>query len=432
MRIAWSLIGRTAVAVAAMCFPMRFALAQEPTISEMRVSGQNRYGADQVIAAIGLKPGDAFRVKDLNRAAERLGKSGVFEEVSYTYTPRGGQMMVEFKVREVTKFRKCIFDNFVWASDDELQARLEHEIPLYLGEAPESGEMLDEMSQVLEGFSKERGVSVHVERGMQQARIGDPDWRHLFTAAGLSIKMQAVSFSGALTVNRKELDVEVAELIGKEYSAARCRAFASAALIPFYRERGYLRASIDETARVLSHAQDSTEFGVEVIYTVAEGNVYRWMTSEWRGNQRMPSGDLESLTGMKPDNLANGKKIDEGWEAVKRAYGKNGYIEASLRAEPIFNESVRQVHYVVTTSEGVQYRMGSFEAVGMSPAAAERLKGKWRLKTGDIFDASYMSEFLKKDAPGALHGSLTHSSKMKTSTLLNKEQHVVDVRVELQ
>jgi outer membrane protein assembly factor BamA len=142
MRIAWSLIGRTALAVAAMCFLTRTALAQEPTISEMRISGQSRYGADQVIAAIRLKPGDAFRVKDLNRAAERLGKSGVFEEVSYTYTPRGGQMMVEFKVREVTRFRKCLFDNFVWASDDELQARLEREIPLYLGEAPESGEIL--------------------------------------------------------------------------------------------------------------------------------------------------------------------------------------------------------------------------------------------------------------------------------------------------
>jgi hypothetical protein len=244
--------------------------------------------------------------------------------------------------------------------------------------------------------------------------------------------MQAVSFSGALTVNRKELDGEVAELIGKEYSAARCRAFVSAALIPFYRERGYLRASIDETARVLSHAQDSVEFGVEVIYTVAEGNVYRWMTSEWRGNQRMPSGDLESLTGMKPDSLANGKKIDEGWEAVKRTYGKNGYVEASLTAEPVFNESGRQVHYVVTCFQRDRGSGASFEAVGMTPAAAERLKGKWRLKTGDIFDASYISEFLKKDAPGALQGSLTHSSKMKTYTLLNKEQHLVDVRFELQ
>jgi len=425
-------MGRTALAVAAMCFPMRSVLAQEPTITEMRVSGQSRYGADQVIAAIGLKPGDAFRVKDLNRAAERLGKSGVFEEVSYTYTPRGGQMVVEFKIREVTKFRKCIFDNFVWASDDELQARLEREIPLYLGEAPESGEILDEMSRVLEEFSKERGVSVHVEHGMQQARIGDPNWKHLFTAAGLSIKMQAVSFSGALTVNRKELDGEGAELIGKEYSAARCRAFASAALIPFYRERGYLRASIDEAARVMSHAQGSAEFGVEVIYTVTEGNVYRWMASEWRGNQRMPSGDLETLMGMKPDDLANGKKIDDGWEAVKRAYGRNGYIEASVTAEPVFHEGQRQVHYVVSTSEGAQYRMGSFEAVGMSPAVAERLKGKWRLKTGDIFDASYMSEFLKKDAPGVLQGSFTRSSRVKTSTLLNKELRVVDVRLELQ
>jgi outer membrane protein insertion porin family len=417
---------------AALTFAQSDANGGVPTISEIRVSGQSRFAEDQVIAASGLKSGDAFFVKNLNRAAERLGKSGVFEEVSYSYAPRGIQMDVEFKVREVTKFRRCIFDNFVWASNDDLQTRLEREIPLYLGEAPETGDMLGDLSRVLEEFSKERGVSVRVERSMHQARIGDPDWRHLFTAQGLEIKMQAVSFNGALTVNRKDLDREVADLIGKDYSVARCRAYASADLIPFYRERGYLRASIDVSARVLNHAQGSNEFGVEVIYTVTEGNVYRWMTSEWLGNQRMASADLEALTGMKPDNVANGKKIDEGWVAVKRAYGKNGYIDASLTAEPVFDEGNRRVHYAVSTSEGAQYRMGSFQAAGLPQAVAERLKSKWRLKTGDVFDMSYLSEFTKTDAPSALAGTLTRSSKIKITTLPNKEQHVVDITFQLE
>jgi outer membrane protein assembly factor BamA len=401
------------------------------TIGEIRVTGQNRLRTDRVEAAIGLKAGDLFLVKDLNRVAERLGRSGVFEEVSYMYTPHGSQVEVEFKVREVARFRKCAFDNFVWARDDELQERLQRDIPLYTGEAPESGEVLEEMSRDLEELSRERGVLVHVER-LQQGSLGAANWIHLFIAQGLHITMQAVSFSGALTVNPKELDREVAELIGKPYSAVRCRAFASAGLIPFYRERGYLRAGVEVEARIRSHSEGSDEFGVEVLFAITEGNVYRWASPEWQGNQRKSATELESLIGMKPGSVANGKKIDEGWEAVKRAYGKEGFIEANVTPEPVFDEAGRQVHYAVAITEGAQYRMGSFQATGMPQAVADRLKRKWKLTPGDVYDASYLGEFLKADAPSLLQGILTRSSRIKTTALPNREQQVVDVAFELQ
>jgi outer membrane protein assembly factor BamA len=69
-------------------------------IDAIRVSGQKRFSAEQVIAATGLKQGQIFSVKDLDAAAERLGKSGAFPDVSYSYVPQGGLIVVEFKVEE--------------------------------------------------------------------------------------------------------------------------------------------------------------------------------------------------------------------------------------------------------------------------------------------------------------------------------------------
>jgi hypothetical protein len=54
-----------------------------PKIGTIQVSGQKKFSSEQVIAASGLKPGQEFSVKDLDAAAERLGKSGAFPDVSY-------------------------------------------------------------------------------------------------------------------------------------------------------------------------------------------------------------------------------------------------------------------------------------------------------------------------------------------------------------
>jgi len=423
---------------AALCLAPAPIVAQSPasapslTIKSIVVSGQARFSGDQVLATIGWKAGQDFDVKALNRAAEILGKSGAFEEVSYTYTPHGNQVTVEFTVKEVAKFRKCIFDNFVWASDEELQARLQKDIPLYTGEAPETGTILDDISRDLEKLSQERGVTARVERRVQQASIVDPNWNHLYVAQGPQVKMQAVSFSGMLAASPKELEKDAGVLAGKDYSRARCLSFATAVLMPFYHERGYLRATANLTARVLSHAPGSNEFAVEAIYTVNEGRAYRWAAPEWKGNQRFAEADLESLTGMKAESTANEQKIEEGWAAVKKAYAKNGYFEAKITTEQVLDEAGGHVHYVVTASEGPQYRMGNFEVFGVPPKVADRLKGKWRLKTGYVFDGSYMSEFLKKDAAAALAGALQPSSKVKISTQPNQEQHVVDVTFQVQ
>jgi outer membrane protein assembly factor BamA len=271
-------------------------------IGSIRVSGQKRFSAEQVIAATGLQPEQVFNVKDLDAAAERLVKSGAFPDVSYSYVPRGGEISVEFKVQEAAKFRECVFDNFVWLTQNEIQAGLKKDVPLYIGVAPETGDLLEDISHALESLSKEKGIAVQVSRKIDQARIGDPNWSYLYSAQGTTVKVQSLRFTGKLTVNPSDLEKEAARLIGREYSEFQCGLFGSATIIPFYRERGYLQAKLGTpTPQVLSHADGSSEFVVEVIYPIAEGNVYRWTTPEWNGNATIAPASLEAVTGMKPN-----------------------------------------------------------------------------------------------------------------------------------
>jgi outer membrane protein assembly factor BamA len=399
-----------------------------PKMGAIRVSGQKKFSAEQVIAASGLRPGQDFNVKDLDAAAERLGKSGVFPDVSYSYVPQEGKMSVEFKVQEAAKFRECVFDNFVWLTGDEIQAGLRREVPLYVGVAPETGEVLDEISRGLEKLSLEKGMAVQVTRRIDQAKIGDLNWSHLYAAEGATVKVQSLRFVGALTVNPNDLQKAAARLIGQDYSEFQCRLFGTATIIPFYRERGYLQARLGTPApQVLNHTRGSSEFVVEVVYPVTEGSVYRWMPPEWSGNQMVPGVALEATTSMQASEIANARKIDEGWEAIKKLYSKSGYIEASLLAEPVFQEESKQVHFRVAVTEGSQYRMGNFQISGVPTATADRLKSRWKLKTGDVFDGSYPGEFTNKELHLALEEARKVPVKFRVMTVPDREAHVVDV-----
>lgn len=407
------------------------AQTNAPKCVSIRVLGLSRFTEDQVLAASGLKVGLPFDPQRIDAAVEKLGKSGAFAEINYSYSPQGSDVAVQLKVKEETKFHPCLFENFVWISESDLNQRLRKDVSLYVGVAPETGSIVDDVAQALEKLSQEKGVSVQVSHTIQGA-LGDPNWNHLYKAIGASVKIQSVSFTGNLSVSLRDLQHEAAPLVGRDYSSVDCNAFAKAALVPFYRERGYLQVQFAEpTTRVLSSS--SAEFSVDVDYAVSEGHVYRWAQAEWKGNASMGSSDLDTATTMKSNDLANGIKIDEAWLWVGRAYGRKGFIDAKVSAQPVFDEQSLLVRYRVTLLEGPQYHMGQFSVTGVPPDVAAKLKAHWRLLPGDIFDASYLQEFSKQETvSSALQGLLIRNSKIKVSTYPNREQHTVDVVLQLE
>jgi outer membrane protein assembly factor BamA len=408
--------------------------AAPPTkIGTIRVSGQKKFSAEQVIAATGLKQGQIFNVKDLDAAAERLGKSGAFPDVSYSYVPQGDLIAVEFKVEEAAKYRECVFDNFVWLTRDEVQAGLRRELPLFIGVVPETGDLLDDISQALEKLSKEKGISVHVTRRIDQAAIGDPNWSHLYSAQGADVKVQSVELTGTLTVNPNDLQKETSGLIGREYSEFQSGLFGTLRLLPYYRERGYLQARVETQApKILSHADGSSEYVVETVYAVTEGGIYRWDPVEWSGNVAIAPASLEAVAGMKPNEIANGKKIDEGWEAVQKEYSKSGYIEAKVSPVPVFDAQNLRVHFRVLVKEGVQYHMGNITVSGVPQKVADRLRERWRLKPGDVYDGSYPMDFVNKEVFPAVRVAGGRGPKVGVFNAPNREKHVVDVMVKVE
>jgi outer membrane protein insertion porin family len=377
------------------------ALAQQPgrTIASIEIEGLQRLSADEVIATSGLKIGALFSIAELDAAGQRLVDSGLFAKVGYRTTTKGNQLTVVFQVEEVKGGQSpVVFDNFVWFTNDELVAAIKREVPSYKGTASEAGHMTDDIKRALENLLKERGIEGTVDYAPFSSG-GKQD--HLFSVVGVPIPICALHFPGAKNVSETKLVKSSKQLTDAAYSLTSAIAYSSFILFPIYREAGQLRAKF---ARPVARLQDaaSCKGGVEVEIPVEEGPIYMWEKAEWAGNQALSPSELDEALGMKKGELANGVKIDKRLLEVGRSYGRTGHLEASLTAQPEFNDAASQVVYKIAVKEGPQYRMGKLIIKGLSDAEAQSLQQRWKLRSGEIFDSTYFEGFLSKDARDAM------------------------------
>lgn len=403
-----------------------------PVIGAIHSSGQKRFSESQIVAASGLKMGRAFDVNAIQDATQKLGRSGAFEEAQFKYRPENGQIVVEFVVKEAAKFHRCTYDNFVWASTKEINDFVRKEVPLFDGYAPETGDLQEEISGALERFLQHRQIAGHVERVQFGSRIGDPNWEHLYSVNGPVIKVQGVAFEGVKGIDEELLRKEAKPLVGRGYSFVDCRRYAEAAFIPVYRERGFLKAEVGNPESQLSkETEGSDEFSIQVTYTVKEGVAYDWVPAKWSGNQAETSAELDALVGMKQGERANGKKLDEGLEAIQQAYGKKGYLEVRMKPESVYDDANRKVEFHVPVLEGPQYTMGTLSISGVPAGNEEQIRKKWKLKPGDVYDAFYVKEFLRKDL-GSVLPAAGREMKVQSKVQPNRATHVVDVTIQVQ
>jgi outer membrane translocation and assembly module TamA len=101
---------------------------------------------------------------------------------------------------------------------------------------------------------------------------------------------------------------------------------------------------------------------------------------------------------MKAGEVANGKKFDKGLHEVQDAYANHGHIAVRMDPIPEFDDAGKNVTFKIAVNEGPQYHMGAVEFKGFSADDAFILNKRWKLKSGDVYDRSYVSRFFRDEA----------------------------------
>ncbi len=87
-------------------------------------------------------------------------------------------------------------------------------------------------------------------------------------------------------------------------------------------------------------------------------------------------------------------RLADGLQEVKTLYGARGYINSSIKIETQFDDAARVVVIRLEVNEDNVYRMGELDFRGLDNSLTAKLRAAWKLRQGDVYDATYLKEYL--------------------------------------
>jgi outer membrane protein insertion porin family len=368
--------------------------APTSTIASIKITGAQKFPADQVIAASGLKTGDVVTKDQIQDATNLLAALGIFSSVNFLYTSKGDAINLEFQVQEAPTY-PLLFDNFPWFTGEAIGNAIRTQVGLFTGEAPGDGTMIEEIAAVIEGLLASQKIKGEVAHQLLTNPVGDGMVMQ-FKVEGVPLRVQTVQFGDALAANSERLKDRVGDIRGQPYSLFAEEIFENEHIRPLYAAKGFLRAQIGPPqTQLIPDANDPKQTAVALSIPINPGPAYSWKGISWQGNAAVQSSDLDAAVNLKSGEVADGMKIEALWQKIESYYGQHGYLDMKLNAQPQFDDSAHEISYRASISEGPQYRMGDMVITGLSVDAEKRLRQAWQIAPGQVFDDGYYELHVK-------------------------------------
>jgi outer membrane protein assembly factor BamA len=372
-------------------------------LTALKVTGTARYTDKEILAASGLQIGQNAADGDFREAAQRLGDSGLFSDVVYSYSSSGAGVRLEMQLAdaEQSKLVPAHFENFVGITDDELRTALRSRVPLFQQLLPISGNLPDQISEALQAILTEKQFPGRVNYLREsQDESGGPLSAIAYRVEEVSIRIRGIEFPGATPEQTALLASAARRLTGAEYGRAALAAVAKFDLLPVYLQRGYLKATFRPSdARVVpqpspaTDAQGPAELQVDVILPVQTGKMYSTSSVDWKGNSAIKIGELAPLLHLSTGQPADAVRLLRDIENVGKLYRRRGYMTVQIKSDTQFDEEKNTVHYDLNIFEGDLYKMGELEILGLDTQATARMQGAWTLREGQPYNADYPEQF---------------------------------------
>jgi outer membrane protein assembly factor BamA len=366
----------------------------------VKATGSKHFTQNEIAAASGLPVGTVAHEEDFKKAARQLGESGAFSSITFSFTYSAAGTKLEFQVADADKFVPAHFADFVWFTDEDLLRRVHEHIPLFNGELPVSGRLPDQVSDVLQAMLVENAIAGHVEYLRSNGKSGQLESID-YNVAGVSIRIHHLEFPGAGAGELPLLQAAGEKLSDREYSRAYMSSFIEQTVLPTFHEHGYLKTScapaqpkvVKVEAPESSINQQPPTF-VDVTFPVAPGAQYKLTGWEWSGNKAISTDQLQPLLHIKAGGVANSVQLSNDLRAVQELYGSRGYVLATVKVEAVFDDAAGTVAYRLAVNEDSVFHMGELEFRGIDNNLTARLRAAWKLRPGDVYDASYLQQFL--------------------------------------
>lgn len=271
---------------------------------------------------------------------------------------------------------------------------------MFNGEVPLSGNLADRVSDVLQAMLVENAIpgNVEYERG---GKANGPVDSIVYRVSEVVIQIRNVEFTGADQVELPALKEAARRVFDREYSRSVLHALVEHQLLPVCYARGFLKAAFGEPQpTVVKKPGAESEDGprnltiVDVTFPVSPGRQYKIKNLQWSGNQLFPTDVLQKMVQAQSGDIANTVRIGDNLKDIQKLYGSRGYVAAKIEPDVELDDAAGTALVRLDVKEGAQYHMGELEFRGLDNSLTAKLRNAWKIRPGDVYDATYLSEYL--------------------------------------
>jgi outer membrane protein assembly factor BamA len=364
--------------------------AQSFPLKKVRSIGSKLFSEADIVKATGLKIGSSVTRNDLQEAADRLGQSGVFTQVTYRYDGE----TVEFALVDAGQFLPVTFENFVWFSDAELIGKIHNQVPLFNGVVPLSGNLGEQISSALDSILKEKNIPGRTTL-IPHGELGGPIESIHYQIDGIAVKLAEVRFPGATPEHAALLAEAVKELLYNPYMRNYANDSIQKNGVVVYNKLGFLKAQFAPVKAVILK-DDPSQPVVAVEVQVDEGDLYTFLAANWTGVAAVPVALLATTIDLKAGSPANAGRVVGGVQAAEKLYASKGYLNAQIKILASLDAEKHTATFNLAVTEGPIYHLGKLDLQGPDAERTELIRKVWEMREGDVYDTEYINIFVKR------------------------------------
>ena len=133
---------------------------------------------------------------------------------------------------------------------------------------------------------------------------------------------------------------------------------------------------------------------VDVTFAVTPGIPYKLKSLEWSGNRELSTETLQKMVRAEVGQTADTVRIGDNLKDIQKLYGSRGYVTATIKPDAEFDDAAGMVVLHMDVKEGAVYHMGELEFRGLDNSLTAKLRAAWKIRPGEVYDATYLSEYL--------------------------------------
>lgn len=386
------------------------ATAQENIISAIEIHGNHRIPADTIRAHIFTKPGDIYDQNAIERDFNSLWNTNYFEDIRFEreQTPKG--WILHIYVKERPTIREITYSGLSSVTNSDVLDRYKQEKLSLTPESQYDPTKVKKAEVIIKELLAEHGrqfATVRTEvRPIPPSSVGVT----FVVKEGPKVKVGKIRFIGNQHVSSRVLrssmkalrpigiphSIFLENILAKTYDATKLEDDTER-VREEYQDRGYFKVVVqDPTTKIrdtghgafhIPFIQKAHGKAVDITIPIEEGDRYRLGGITFEGNKAVTNTKaLRAMFAIKDGDVFSRGKIAKGLEALRKAYGQQGYINFTAVPDTTFDEAKKLIYLKMDIDEGKQFRVRRIEFRGNTTTRDKVIRREILLEEGQIYN----------------------------------------------